>query len=139
MVPREYIGARQAIIDSDVLIEVIEKNIAEKLSLLFNAIYVPMAVKGEQKKRRRRYNLKRLFASGLFKRCKVLDEHRVQLLLMGSPKLQLGESEAIIQAQEQNIKAFLTNDQKARKVARKHGLLAVTFQELEHRLQKLEF
>lgn len=139
MAPKGYVGARRAIVDSNVLITIIERNIAEKLSLLFTAIYVPMAVKREQKQRRRRYNLRRLFASGLFKRCKVLDEHRVQLLLMGPPKLQPGESEAIVQAQEQNIKVFLTNDQKARKVAEKHGLQAVTFQELEQRLQKLEF
>ncbi len=59
MVPKGYVGARQAIIDANVLITIIESNIAEKLSLLFSTIYVPMAVKGEQKKRRRRYNLKR--------------------------------------------------------------------------------
>lgn len=138
MAPKGYIGARRAIIDSDVLIEIIESNIAEKLSLFFNAVYVPTAVQREQIKHRRRYNLRRLFISGLFKKCKVGDEYRVQLLLTGSPKLQSGESEAIVQAQEQNISVLLTNDRDAIKVARKHGLLAVTFQELKQRLQELE-
>lgn len=137
MVLKEYVGARQAIIDSDVLIEIIERNIAEKLSVFFSVIYVPMAVKKEQKKRRRRYNLRRLFDSGLFKRCRVLDESRVQLLQMGSPKLQPGESEAIIQAQEQNINVLLTNERKAMKVAARLGLVTVTFQELEQKLQEL--
>lgn len=139
MVPKGYVGARRAIIDSDVLIEIIKRNIAEKLSLFFNAVYVPTAVRREQIKHRRRYNLRRLFVSGLFKKCKAVDEYRVQLLLTGSPKLQSGESEAIVQAQEKNISVFLTNDQKAMRVARRHGLQAVTFQELEQRLKELEF
>ncbi|MEM4402292.1 MAG: hypothetical protein QW376_07410 [Candidatus Caldarchaeum sp.] len=135
--PKGSVDARRAIIDADILIEIIDRNIAEKLSLLFSTIYVPMAVKGQLKKHRKRYNLKRLLATGIFKKCTVHDEYSVQSLQQEPPKLDPGESHAIIQAQEKNISVFLTNERKARKVAQRYGLLVITFRELEQALQEL--
>ncbi len=122
------IGARTAILDSDVLIELLNHNFERKISLLFSKVYVPMGVKREQVKQRRRRRLANLFRSGIFYRCKAQDQVRVDLLVLG--KLGQGESEAIVQAQELGIEVILTNDKKAQKMARLHNLTVLSFQDV---------
>lgn len=130
------IGARTAILDSDVLIEILNHSLERKLSLLFSKVYVPMDVKREQVKQRRRRRLANLFRSGIFHRCKARDQVRVDLLVLG--KLDRGESEAIVQAQELNIEAILTNDKKAQKMARLHNVTVLSFQDILQAIRDLE-
>jgi len=111
-----------------VLIELLNHNLERKISLLFSKIYVPMGVKREQVKQRRRRRLANLFRSGIFHRCKAQDQVRVDLLALG--KLGQGESEAIVQAQELGIEVILTNDKKAQKMARLHNLTVLSFQDV---------
>jgi predicted nucleic acid-binding protein len=129
------VGARTAILDSDVLIEIMDRGLETKLTLLFSKIYVPIAVKQEQVKHRRRRRLARMFKSGLFHRCSALDQISVQLLSHG--KLGHGESEAIIQAQEKNIEVLLTNDRKAQKTAARFNLRVLSCEGLVESFQVL--
>ncbi len=129
------LGARTAILDSDVLIEIMREGLEKRLSVLFSKIYVPMDVKGEQIKQRRRRRLARLFRSGVFHKCSASDQTNV--FLLRQQKLGKGESEAIIQAQEMNIEVFLTNDKRAKRIAARYNLGVLSYQDILKYLERI--
>ena len=94
---------RIAVIDSSPLINLAHLDLAGKLSLFFDVVLVPSAVQREVRKRGRfGRRLNRLYAAGLFKRCKAADQTNVDLLRI--EKLHHGEAEALTQAQETQAK-----------------------------------
>jgi len=126
------VAAKSAIIDSDFLIELRNRGIEEALSVLYSTVYIPGAVKKEQKKHRARSRVNRLLRGKLFRRCSVEDKVAVELL--SYENLGAGEAQAIIQAREKGIEVILTNDGKAKKFAKRHGLKAVQIGDIEESL-----
>jgi predicted nucleic acid-binding protein len=61
-----------------------------------------------------RYRLNKLFEASILRRCAVANEWNVRLL---QADLDLGEAEAIIQAQENAADYFIGDEKRARKVA----------------------
>ena len=115
---------RVAVIDSSPLIYLSHLDLAAKLSLYFDLIYVPRRVQVEvNKKQRFRYRLNKLYETGLFERCKSADETRVRLL--GLDRLGDGEAEGLVQAQEKEARFFIADEVRARAVSEKQGLVAV--------------
>jgi predicted nucleic acid-binding protein len=111
---------RIAVIDTGPLINLIRLDLAMKLALFFQTIYVPREVQLETNRRhKRRQKLAKLFGSGVFKRCVVGDEVGVQLL---TRELQRGEAEALTQAQENGALFFIVDEDKARNIANRRGL-----------------
>lgn len=95
-----------------------------ELSHFFQAVYVPRRVQQEaSRKGRRRYKLGKLFDTGFFKRCRVADETRIELLTIGA--LHEGEAEALVQAQERGAGFFIGDDLGARRIAEAQGLRPV--------------
>ena len=114
---------RIAVIDSSPLINLAHLNLALELANFFDRIYVPRAVQRElNRKGRFRYQLNKLYATGIFARCKAADAANVQFLRV---ELDEDESEALIQAQERDAHAFIGDDRQARLVAERMGRKSV--------------
>lgn len=114
---------RTATVDSSTLINLTHLNLVRELSLFFDIVYVPRAVQSEvNQKGRFRYRLKKLYKASILRRCAAADDTNVKLL---HEELDLGESEAIIQAQENGAAFFLGDEKRARAVAQKMGLTVV--------------
>jgi predicted nucleic acid-binding protein len=111
---------RIAIIDSSCLISLSHLNLASKLALYFDVIYVPRTVQIEfNRKHRSRYRLNKLFEAGVFQKCLCKDETSFQFLLA---ELDAGEAEGLIQAQERGVEFFLVDERQAREIALRQGL-----------------
>lgn len=77
-------------------------------------MYVPRAVQQElNRKGRFRYRLNKLYRTGFFTRCMTADAFNVQLL---QAELDKGESEALVQAQEQQALYFIGDERRAREL-----------------------
>ncbi len=114
---------RTAVVDSSVLINLTHLNLIRELSLFFERVYVPRAVHTEvNRKGRFRYRLNRFYDTTVLRRCTVANETNVKLL---QAELDLGEAEAVIQAQENDARFFVGDEKRARKVARNMGRKAV--------------
>jgi len=112
---------RIAIIDSSCLICLAHLDLASKLSLYFDVVYVPRNVQIEfNRKHRSRYLLNRLFEAGVFQKCTCKDETNFQLLAV---ELHPGEAEALVQAQERGAEFFLVDERQAREVGVRQGLI----------------
>lgn len=110
---------RIAVIDSSPLINLTHLMLAQKLSLFFTVIYVPTAVQREvNKKSRFRHRLNKLYATGLFMRCKGADAVRIKLL----QELHEGEAEALAQAQDKSAGYFVADEKHARTIGQNMGL-----------------
>lgn len=104
---------RKAIIDSGPLINLIHLGLAPKLSKFFDVVYVPSNVQGEvNRKHRSRYQLRKLYRTKIFQRCRSADFYNVQLL---TASLDEGEAEAIAQAQEREAGFVLMDEEQGRK------------------------
>jgi predicted nucleic acid-binding protein len=111
---------RAAIIDSSPLLALGALGRAERLASYFDVILVPMRVQREVCRRRSfKGTLKRLYGSGLYRRCPVADRTRVDLLCVD---LDPGEAEAITQAQDREVPVFIVDERKARRFAANVGL-----------------
>ena len=111
---------RIAIIDSSCLICLVHLNLASKLALYFDIVYVPRNVQIEfNRKHRSRYRLNKLFEARVFQKCMCKDETNFQLL---AAELDDGEAEALVQAQERGAEFFLVDERRARQVAVRQGL-----------------
>lgn len=111
---------RIAIIDSSCLICLVHLNLASKLALYFDIIYVPRNVQIEfNRKHRSRYRLNKLFEAGIFQRCMCKDETNFRLL---TTDLDAGEAEGLVQAQERGAEFFLVDERKARAIGVRQGL-----------------
>jgi len=114
---------RIAVIDSSCLINLAHLSLATRLSLFFQEIYVPSSVQKEVgRKSRFRYRLKRLYRSGLFRKCAAADKVRIDLLLN---ELDQGEAEALAQAQEKMAGFFIGDEKRARQISENMGVKAV--------------
>jgi uncharacterized protein len=110
---------RTAVVDSSVLINLAHLNLVHELSWFFDRVYVPRAVQKEvNRKGRFRYRLNKLFSTGVLRRCMVANEINVSIL---QAELDLGEAEAIIQAQENDAPFFIGDEKRARDIARNMG------------------
>ena len=99
---------RIAIIDSSCLICLEHLNLASRLALYFDIVYVPRSVQLEvNRKNRSRYRLNKLFRAGLFQKCASKDDTNFRLL---ATELGAGEAEALIQAQERGAEFFLVDE-----------------------------
>jgi predicted nucleic acid-binding protein len=111
---------RIAIIDSSCLICLVHLNLASKLALYFDVIYVPRSVQTEfNRKHRSRYRLNKLFEAGVFQKCMCRDETNFRLL---TAELDPGEAEGLVQAQERRAEFFLVDELKAREIGVRQGL-----------------
>lgn len=114
---------RAAVIDSGPLINLAHLELARDLSQFFDVVMVPRNVQREvNRKHRFRYPLRKLYSSGRFARCFSADRSNVELLTV---ELDLGEAEAIIQAQENHGAIFLGDERRARSIAKAKGLKTV--------------
>ncbi len=114
---------RIAVIDSSPLIHLTHLELAQELSLFFDLIYVPSAVQREvNRKQRFRYRLKKLYGTGVFKRCASAAKDRVELLMA---EIHEGEAEALVQAQERNATYFIGDEKRAREIGKAQGLMLV--------------
>ena len=105
---------RIAVIDSSCLIGLAHLNLASKLALYFDVIYVPRNVQIEfNRKHRSRYRLNKLFEAGVFQKCTSKDETNFRLLLAD---LDAGEAEGLVQAQERGAEFFLVDERQAREI-----------------------
>jgi predicted nucleic acid-binding protein len=110
---------RTAVVDSSVLINLTHLNLVRELSLFFDRVYVPRAVHKEvNRKGRFRYRLNKFYAVSVLRRCIVANVTNVSLL---QAELDLGEAEAVIQAQENGASFFIGDEKRAREVARNMG------------------
>jgi predicted nucleic acid-binding protein len=113
-----------AVIDSSSLISFTHLQLASKLSLYFDRIYVPRRVQEEvNKKSKFRYRLNKLYKSGFFQKCACADDTSVQFLLAG--KLGGGEAEGLVQAQEKAARFFIADERLAREQAARRGLKSI--------------
>jgi uncharacterized protein len=111
---------RIAIIDSSCLICLVHLNLASKLALYFDVVYVPRNVQIEfNRKHRSRYRLNKLFEAGALQKCMCKDETNFRLL---TAELDAGEAEGLVQAQERGAEFFLVDDRKARELGIRQGL-----------------
>lgn len=111
---------RIAVIDSSCLICLVHLNLASKLALYFDVIYVPRSVQIEfNRKHRSRYRLNKLFGAGVFQKCMCRDETNFRLLAL---ELDAGEAEGLVQAQERGAEFFLVDERKAREIGVRQGL-----------------
>jgi predicted nucleic acid-binding protein len=114
---------RIATVDSSTLINLTHLELIRELSLFFDIVYVPRAVQSEvNRKGRFRHRLNNLYEGSILRKCATADETNVKLL---HAELDLGESEAIIQAQEKDASFFIGDEKRARAFAQKMGLTAV--------------
>lgn len=109
---------RIAVIDSSALINLVHLDLVSELTLFFDRVYVPRSVHREvNKKHRFKDRLRKLYGHGFADRCMVADDTNVRLLR----PLGEGESEAIIQAQENDAQFVILDDQRARAIAGRMG------------------
>ncbi len=114
---------RFAVIDSSPLINLVHLELASKLSLYFERVYIPRSVQTEvNRKSRFRYRMKKLYKIDAFRKCNAADEVNVRLLLS---EIHQGEAEALVQAQEQGAAFFIGDEKRARKIAENMGLEAI--------------
>ncbi len=119
-----------ATIDASCFIALIHLQLLEKLSILFEIVYVPKAVRQEVSRRGgpRRLMNSALSRLALYQKCDVADPVRVTLLLIehrkptSRPKKDLGEAEAVIQATEIAATMVLMDDPLGRSWAEGHSL-----------------
>lgn len=112
---------RVAVIDSSCLICLVHLDLASKLALYFDVIYVPRNVQIEfNRKHRSRYRLNKLFETGLLQKCTSKDETNFLLL---TAELDAGEAEGLVQAQERGAEFFLVDERKAREIGERQGLI----------------
>jgi predicted nucleic acid-binding protein len=108
--------------------------LAEELPVFFDRVLVPKAVQREvNRKERFRYRLNRLYRGGFYDRCVTADEVNIRLL---PSELGEGESEALIQAQEQGASFFIADEKRAREVAANLSLRCVGTVRLLARLNR---
>lgn len=125
----------EAVIDSSCLqcLLTLEKSfpaykLFRALSLRYYAIHIPRHVWSETARHgRRRAQLQRLLDDyPFFKRCHVGDDHKARLLYdkLTNPlaRIDRGEAEAIIQAQERGISQVLIDERRGRQIAKAHTL-----------------
>jgi predicted nucleic acid-binding protein len=111
---------RIAIIDSSCLICLVHLNLASKLALYFDVVFVPRNVQIEfNRKHRSRYRLNKVYEAGVFQRCMCKDETNFLLL---AADLDAGEAEGLVQAQERGAEFFLVDERKARTIGVRQGL-----------------
>jgi predicted nucleic acid-binding protein len=111
---------RIAIIDSSCLICLVHLNLASKLAIYFDAVYVPRNVQIEfNRKHRSRYRLNKLLKEGVLRRCICKDETNFRLL---TAELGAGEAEGLVQAQERGAEFFLVDERKAWEIGARQGL-----------------
>ena len=104
--------------DSSPLISLAILNKLTILDQLFDEIYIPMAVYNEVARQNKPYYQElACFSANRVKR--IQNQSDVQLLLKD---LDIGESEAIVLAKENNISDILIDEYKGRKIAVAHGL-----------------
>lgn len=114
---------RIAVVDSSPLIHLTHLSLCGELALFFDVVYVPRAVQREvNQKHRFRYQLRKLYKSGFFKRCIAADAINVKLLRADVDE---GEAEALIQAQEKAATFFIGDEKRAREIGEKLGLKCV--------------
>jgi len=112
---------RTAVIDSSCLINLVHLDLASKLPLFFDRIYIPRSVQVEfNRKHRSRYRLKKLLRSGAFEKCMCRDETNFRIL---RAELDAGEAEGLVQAQERGADFFLVDERKARTIGLRQGLV----------------
>ena len=111
---------RTAVIDSSCLINLIHLDLASKLILFFDRVYIPRNVQTEfNKKHRSRYRLNKLFRSGVFEKCTCKDETNFRILRF---EVDAGEAEALVQAQERGAEFVLVDERRAREIGVRQGL-----------------
>lgn len=112
-----------AIVDRSPLINLVHLELAERLDLYFERIYVPRMVQREvNRKSRFRYRLRKLYSKGAFEKCIVAEAVSVNFL---RDELDEGEAEALVQASEKGIPVFIGEDRDARSASVKRGLRPV--------------
>jgi predicted nucleic acid-binding protein len=118
-----------ATIDSTCLIALESLDLLPKLSVLFDRVWIPKAVREETAKRHRRKQRITAIINryAFYERCEVADQVRVELLLTGGvrssqPKRHRGEAEAVIQATERGATTVLVDDPDGRGWAHSHRL-----------------
>lgn len=111
-----------AIVDSSPLINLVHLELADKLDLYFERIYVPRMVQREvNRKSRFRYRLNKLYSKGAFQKCVVVEAMSVKFL----DELDEGEAEALVQASENGIPVFIGDDRDARTISEARGIRPV--------------
>jgi len=111
---------RVAVIDSSCLINLIHLDLASKLLLFFDRVYIPRNVQTEfNRKHRSRYRLNKLFKAGVFEKCICKDETNFRVLRF---EVDAGEAEALVQAQEKGAEFVLVDDRRAREIGVRQGL-----------------
>jgi len=114
---------RIAVVDSSPLINLTHLNLATKLSLFFDVVFVPTAVQREvNRKARFRYRLNNLYERSIFRRCSVADDWNKKLLM---DELDEGEAEALTQGPERSAQFFIADEERAREIGRNKGLRPV--------------
>lgn len=109
---------RTAIIDSSPLINLVHLGLADKLSEIFDAVFIPRHVRDEvNRKSKFRYRLKKLLESEYFQRCDFLDH--ANFLFWQERGLHNGEAAALSQAQEHDVPYLIVDESEARKECRK--------------------
>jgi len=116
---------RIAVIDSGPLINLVHLEVAGKLPDYFNIIFVPRTVHQEvNRKQRFRHRLRKLYDGGVFQRCRSADDANV-LMLRADKRLDGGEAEGIVQAQERQAGYFICDEKRAREIASNYRLTLV--------------
>jgi predicted nucleic acid-binding protein len=114
---------RIAVIDSGPLINLVHLELAQKLPIFFETIYVPSAVQREvNSKHRFRYRLRKLYGADVFQRCPSADKVNVALL---REELDEGEAEGLVQAREKDVRYFIIDEKRGREIASNSGLTVV--------------
>ena len=112
---------RIAVIDCSCLINLVHLDLASKLALFFDRIYIPRNVQIEfNKKHRSRYRLNKLLRTGVFEKCMCKDETNFRIL---RTELDAGEAEGLVQAQERGAACFLVDERKARAIGIRQGIV----------------
>jgi predicted nucleic acid-binding protein len=115
---------RIAVIDSSALINLVHLELATKLPLYFNVIYVPRSVQEEvNRKSRFRHRLNKLYRTNFYQRCFCADKYRVRLLTL--ERLDDGEAEGLVQAQERGADFFIADEKRARTIGTRQGLTPI--------------
>lgn len=111
---------RIAIVDSSCLINLIHLDLASKLILFFDRVYIPRNVQAEfNRKHRARYRLNKLLRAGFFEKCTCKDETNFRILRF---EVDPGEAEALVQAQEKGAEFILVDERRAREIGIRRGL-----------------
>jgi predicted nucleic acid-binding protein len=110
---------RIAIIDSSCLICLVHLNLASKLALYFDVIYVPRNVQIEfNRKHRSRYRLNKLFEAGILRKCMCKDETNFRLL---TAELDAGEAEGLRRNGEPSFSSSMSGGH--REIGMRQGLI----------------